>query len=258
MQEVLSTFKGHQGWREDRASSATKKPQSKDPQPSKGGVPGQKETSVEQSLANVREAHQKALATAAVLEGEIERLSHSLSWRWPEVRGSYGRSKDCRVYRSMECKKRQCQVSFSDTPTTHPLTKENVGSSGEELAPEDLDLGELPELEPSITYFLTRSVESSEEEKSPPEPPVGELCEWVMWKVEATETPNWWRELLVLPEVPDCKKLAQQIWASFSHPRTATEIKETKYHCHAPPAPPCLLWDPFLLPPNTIFAFRDI
>ena len=42
----------------------------------------------------------------------------------------------------MECKKRQHQVSFSNTPTTHPLTKENVGSAREELAPEDLDLGE--------------------------------------------------------------------------------------------------------------------
>ena len=197
----------------------------------------------------MKEAHQKALAAAAVLEGEIERLSHPLSQRQPEVGGSYGRSKDHRVYRSTECKKRQCQVSFSNTPTTHPLTKENVGSTGEELAPEDLDLGELLELEPRITSFLIGSVESSEEEESPPEPPVGELCEWVMWKAEATETPNWWRELLALPGVPDCKKLARQIWASFSHPRRATEIKETKYHCHAPPAPLCLLWDCFLPPP---------
>ena len=33
---------------------------------------------------------------------------------------------------------------------------------------------------------------------------------------------------------------------------------ETEYHCHAPPAPPCLLWDHFLLPPSTIFTCRDI
>ena len=233
--------------------------QSPDPKtPDPDGVPGEKETSLEQSLANVREAHQKALATAAALEGEIERLSCPLSQRQPEVRGSYGRSKDCRIYRSMECKKRQCQVPFSDTPTTHPLTKENVGSAGEELAPEDLDLGKLLELEPRVTSFLTGSVERSEEEESPPEPPVGELCEWVMWKAEATKTLNWWRELLVLPGVPDCKKLAQQIWASFSHPRRVAEIKETKYHCHAPPVPLCLLQDHFLLPINTIFTCRDI
>ena len=258
MQEVVSSFEGHQGWRESRASSATMRPQSEDPWPLKGRVPGEKETSLEQSLANVREAHQKALATAAALEEEIERLSHPLFQRQPEVRGSYGRSKDCRAYGSTECKKRCHQVSFSDTLTTHPLTKENMGSVGEELAPEDLDLGKPLELEPGITSFLTRSVESSEEEESPPEPPVGELHRWVMWKAEATEIPDWWRELLALLGVPDCKKLPQQIWASFSHPRRAAEIKEMIYHCHAPPAPPCLLQDCFLLPHSTIFACRDV
>ena len=48
-----------------------------------------------------------------------------------------------------------------------------MGSIGEELTAEDLDLGKSPELEPGVTSFLTRSVESSEEEESPPEPPVG-------------------------------------------------------------------------------------
>ena len=74
-----------------------------------------------------------------------------------------------------------------------------MGSTGEELTPEDLDLDKLPELEPRVTSFLTRLVESSKEEESPPEPLVGELCEWVMWKAQATKTPNWWRELLALP-----------------------------------------------------------
>ena len=214
---------------------------------------------MEQSLVNVREAHQKVLAAAgAALEEEMERLSCPLSWRQLEVRGSYGRSKDCRAYKSMECKQRRCQVSFSNTPTTHPLTEENMGSAGEELTPEDLDLGEPPELELGVTSFLIRSVESSREEESPPELPVGELSKWVMWKAEATKTPDWWRQLLALPGVPDCKKLARQIWASFSHPRRVMEIKETKYHCHVPSAPLCLLWDHFLLSPSTTFACRDI
>ena len=75
MQEVLSIFKGCQGWRESRASSAITRPWSEDPQPSKGGVPREKETPVEHSLANMREAHQKALATAPFPRG---------SWR-PEA-----------------------------------------------------------------------------------------------------------------------------------------------------------------------------
>ena len=136
----------------------------------------------------MREAHQKALAAAAALEGEIERLSCTLSRRWPEVGGSYERSKDCRTYGCTEHKKRQCQVSFSNTPTTHPLDRKNMGSFGEKPTPQDLDLGELPELEPGVTSFLTGLVEGSEEEGSPPEPPVGELCKWMMSKAEATKT----------------------------------------------------------------------
>ena len=46
--------------------------------------------------------------------------------------------------------------------------------------------------------------------------------------------------------------------ASFSHPRSTREVKETKYYCHVPPAPPCLLRNSFQLPPNTIFACQDI
>ena len=134
-----------------------------------------------------------------------------------------------------------------------------MGSIEEELTPEDSDLGEPPELEPGVTSFLTRLVESSEEEGSPPEPPVGELHEWVMWKAEATETPDWWRELLALLGVPNCKKLAWQIWASFSHPRRAMEMEEMKYHCHAPPAPPCVSSETIsCCTPSTIFACRDI
>ena len=78
----------------------------------------------------MREAHQKALATAAALEGEIERLSCPLSQRQPEVGGSNGRNKDCRTHGSTECKKMWHQVQFNDTPTTHLLAKENLGSAG--------------------------------------------------------------------------------------------------------------------------------
>ena len=42
---------------------------------------------MERSLANVREAHQKALAMAAALEEEIEQLSCLLVRSWTEVHG---------------------------------------------------------------------------------------------------------------------------------------------------------------------------
>ena len=75
----------------------------------------------------------------------------------------------------------------------------------------DLELGELPELELGVTSFLRGSMESSEEEGPPPELPVWELCKWVMWKAEMTKTPDWWRELLAMLGMPNCKRLAQKI-----------------------------------------------
>ena len=47
MEEVVSSFEGHQGQRESRASSATVRLQSKDLQTSKSGFPKGKETSVQ-------------------------------------------------------------------------------------------------------------------------------------------------------------------------------------------------------------------
>ena len=181
----------------------------------------------------MREAHHRLLAMAAALEGEIKRLSNPLSWRWLEVRARL-ESKDCQTYGSTECKKRQCQVQFSDTHATYQLARKSPESGEGELTPEDSDLGKPPELEPGVTSFLTKLAESSEEEGPPLEPPVGELCEWVTWKAKMTEIPDWWRELLALPGVPNCKKLAWQVWASFSHPRRAREMKEMRYHCYAP------------------------
>ena len=89
------------------------------------------------------------------------------------------------------------------------------------MATEDPDLEEPPELEPGVTSFLRGLAENSEEEEEAPPPklPVQELHEWVMWKAKRCKTPDWWRELLAVLGVPNCKKLAQKVWASFSHPK---------------------------------------
>ena len=145
----------------------------------------------------MREAHQKVLAVAAALKGEIERLSHPLSQRQLEVRVRL-KSKDHWIHGSTEHKRRQCQVQFSNIHTTYQLARESLESGKGEPTPEDSDLGKPLELEPGVTSFLTRSAENSEEEGPPLEPPVGELCKWLTWKAEMTETPDWWRELLAL------------------------------------------------------------
>ena len=49
-----------------------------------------------------------------------------------------------------------------------------------------------------------------------------------------TETPDCGRELLVVLGMPNCKRLAQKVQASFSHPKRASEVNEMKNHCQAP------------------------
>ena len=96
---------------------------------------------------------------------------------------------------------------FTDNPAPCHPPQENLESNEGEATADDLELGEPPELELGVTSFLRGSMESSEEEGPPPELPVWELHKWVMWKAKTTETPDWWRELLAVPGVPNCKRL---------------------------------------------------
>ena len=48
-----------------------------------------------------------------------------------------------------------------------------------------------------------------------PEPPIEELQKWVTWKAQAYETPSWWQELTMVPQVDDYKKLAHEEQAPF-------------------------------------------
>ena len=66
--EVVSSSEGCQEQKEERTPSVTARPLSINAQPSKSRVPGKRETSVEKSLAPIREAHQKVMAAAAALK----------------------------------------------------------------------------------------------------------------------------------------------------------------------------------------------
>ena len=115
-------------------------------------------------------------------------------------------------------------------------SRRNSESSREAMATKDPDLEEPPELELGVTSFLRGSVENSEEEEKapPPEPPVKELHKWVTWKAKMCKTPDWWRELFVVPGVPNCKKLVQKVQASFSHPKRISEVNKMENYYQAP------------------------
>ena len=198
----------------------------------------------------------------AILEEEIEWLSCPLVRSQPEV-WACSKSRDHHACRSRGQKRRQCQVLPEDCLAPyfeyHP-SRRNLESGREAAATKDPNLDEPLELGPEVTCFLRWSAENSEEEEKapPPKPPVKEFCKWVTWKAEACEMPSWWRELMAVPEIEDCEKLAREVWASFWLPIRASKLHKAENYHQAPPAPWCLLWKSFLSPPNSIFVCQDI
>ena len=94
LKEVLSSLPDHQRHEEEKAPAATAWPHAEGPHPSRSNAPhrGRKDNSVERSLAMVCEAHQKALAMVAILETEIEWLSHT----WARLQSrDRSKSRDC-------------------------------------------------------------------------------------------------------------------------------------------------------------------
>ena len=106
-----------------------------------------------------------------------------------------------------------CATYFKINP---PLRSFEPGE--EEVATENLNLGEPLELVPEVTYFLQGSAKSLREENvmtPSPKPPIEELQKWVTWKAQMHKTSSWWQELTMVPGVDDHKKLACKVWVYF-------------------------------------------
>ena len=200
----------------------------------------------------MQEAHQKALSVAAALEGEIERLN-SMRAR-PRSRARL-KSRDCQRSREGQ-KKRQCQVSFVDKSVPGQSASPEMPSDGEELEGDEANLEDPPELKPLVASFLQGLPETSGDKgkDASPEPAVSDLAGWVTWKAKMCNTPDWWRELSMVPGEEDTRKLARQVWT----PCQLQELKQEMATLRAPPAPPCLCRQKFMPPPKLIFASQDI
>ena len=222
MTEVVSSLEDHQGWEGGEMPQMTGEPNPTDVWPLTSRTPrrGRRDVSMERSLTEMREAHQKALATAATLEEEIEWLSCPLTRSWSEVQ-AHSQSRNCHRCRSRGQKRRHCQVQLEDCCAPyfkyHPSWRGSKSEEDEEV-PEDFNLEDLLELGLEVTCFLWGPVKSSEEEnvKMPsPKPPIEELEKWVTWRAWTYETPSWWQELLMVPRMEDHEKLAHEVQDSF-------------------------------------------
>ena len=81
-EETVSSLEECLGQKGDEPSQRLEEPGPTDIWPPRSKTPsrGRRDTSAERGFTKVREAHWKALATAATLEEEIEQLSQSITW----------------------------------------------------------------------------------------------------------------------------------------------------------------------------------
>ena len=94
--EIVSSLKDHLGWKEGKPLQGLEEPGLTDIQPPRSKTPRRwrRDTSLERDLTELREVHQRALATMAALEEKIGRLNQSLTRGWPDAH-THSWSHDC-------------------------------------------------------------------------------------------------------------------------------------------------------------------
>ena len=125
----------------------------------------------------------------------------------------------------------------------------------------EFDLGPPPELGLDIEHFFQKqaSVQGEDGGSNPSQEPLAEDYErWVEWRELIVDTPIWWWELLGILVVSDVQEVVQKIRASFKLPPWMSEIHDVENYYLAPPAPRCICWKEFLLPPDLMFPCWDI
>ena len=219
LEEVMASLPDSPRCKEEKAPLATAQPCPGGSHFSRSGTPhrGRNNDSMERRLATVHEALQKALATVATLEEEIERLNCTRNHSKSRARS---KSRDHQRPSREGQKKRCCQVQFEEQPAPSHSADPRTQPSEEGSNGRGSDLEELPELKLMVASFLRGSPETSEDEgkKMPPEPTILDFGLWVPSKAERCKTPEWWMELSTVPGKDDHRKLAREVRASFRLP----------------------------------------
>ena len=180
LEEVMASLPDHPKSEEDKTPEAAAQPHPGGSHSPRSSTPHRRRNnnSVEQSLAMVHATHQKALATVATLEEEIERLSQTRNS--PQSRARSKSRDHQRLNREWQ-KKRCCQVCFTDklAPSQSADPKTQLGEEGSKGRGSDLE--ELSELKLMVASFLQGSPETldDEGEKMPPEPVILDFSLWV-------------------------------------------------------------------------------
>ena len=97
-------------------------------------------------------------------------------------------------------------MSFREGPLREPQGQ--VTGRGEV---EESDLGPPPTLEPELEHFLeapTPMLGARDRQGSPPEPSINNYEMWLEWWACQVDTPDWWKELVAIPNMGDPERLA--------------------------------------------------
>ena len=236
-EEIMAKVLDNSCSKEDQTCEAATQPWLESSHSSRSRTPHRRDDdSVGQTLTIVQEAHQKVLSAASTLEREIKRLHHTRAQSQLRARS---KSRDC-CRPSGEGWKRRCrQVRFADKPAPSQSANPSMPLGEEVSQGRGSDLEEQPELKPMVASFLQGSpgTSANEDEKTTLEPDTADFSQWVKWKLERCETPDWWEELLAVPGEEDAKRLAREVRASFTLPQHMWELDsreatfQTPLHC---------------------------
>ena len=82
------------------------------------------------------------------------------------------------------------------------------------MRPLNVTWGPLPTLQPELESFLSEQTATQCSEQRcdlPPEPSVENYEEWVEWQGCQVDMPDWWEELVAIPDVDNAQKLTQKV-----------------------------------------------
>ena len=173
--------------------------------------------------------HWRTLEAAHLLEQNIERLSwsaskaksarhqhsysHSHSRMQPQGRCPWSPS-PTRPRKHVTLEPRGRDIS-REGPSREPLGQA-IGGEGEES-----DLSPLPTLEPELEHFLEAPKPmwgAWDRQGSPLQTSIKNCEVWLEWQAHQVSMPDWWRELVAIPNVGNPERLAHKICASFEVP----------------------------------------
>ena len=267
--DVVSSLKNCLRWRGGKQPRGHEEwePEPTDTPPSQDRVPQKmrQDTSAEREIVEAREAHCQVLAATAALE-RIERLSQSTTRSRADSQVP-SQSHNQQRRRSQGQSKRCCRALPEDSPTPSPTHSppqwgpEALEDQEAELPYLEFNLGPPPELGPDVEHFFQEQASGQGDDRegdTAQEPPVEDYERWVEWRGQRIATPAWWCKLLEVLGVSNIQELAQKIRASFELPQQMSEIHDVKNYYPVPPAPRCIQWKAFLLPPDPMFPCQDI